>query len=191
LIKASIYFPSEEYENMALALLDYYKDFQTETGAFRIVENAKLIMAHPHCYATESYLYASYALKRPEFLKIAERASDWLRAMQNSDGSLFRTYEVKGADEFVPIKERLKTSDATAQATRIWKLLGVNRDGIEKAYGYLHGELRQGGLRLFKSGSLANKVLSWRGPIYSWPTFFYLHSLILPLGEIEYCRQIF
>ncbi len=191
LLKASTFLRDDKYEKTAFELLDKYKQLQTENGGFSIYEGSNVVMTHPHCYATEGFLYAYHVFKNQEFLEAARKSSDWLCRMQNSDGSLYRRYNIEEKAGHRPRKEKLKTSDATAQATRIWKLLGVNRKGIEKAYKYLNGELKGNGLRLYKNASLRGKLLSWRRAIYSWPTFFYLHSLLLPYGEIEYCNELF
>jgi len=181
-MKSSVYFRDEKYTGTALELLDKYKQLQKEKGSFKINESSNVIMVHPHCYATEGFLYAYYASKRREFLDVAKKSSNWLCKMQNSDGSFYRCYNAGKKAEHRRRQERMKATDATAQATRIWKLLGVNREGIEKAYRYLDSELKDNGLRLFKTVSLR---------VYSWPTFFYLHSLILPFGQIEYCKELF
>ena len=149
-----------------------------------------MTMAHPHCYATEGYLYAYYVTGNKEFRDVAFRAGDWLSKMQNKDGSIYRTYYSEEKEEPHQTREKLKTSDATAQATRIWKLLSTNGDNIERAYRYLNSELK-GGLRLFRNESPVEKLLSWRRPVYSWPTFFFIHSVSLPFGELDYTRELF
>lgn len=189
--KASFYLRDKKYERTALELLDKYKPLQTEYGSFRINESSNVIITHPHCYATEGFLYAYYAFKRQEFLEMAMKSSDWLCKMQNSDGSFYRSYAIEKTADHRQRQEKTKTSDATAQATRIWKLLGVNQERIEKAYNYLNSELKDNGLRLYKNASMKGKVFSWRRSVYSWPTLFYLHSLVLPFGQIEYCRELF
>jgi uncharacterized protein YyaL (SSP411 family) len=184
LIKASKYLRDEKYMKMALRLLDRYKPLQKENGGFKINESSESIMVHPHCYATEGFLYAYYASKRREFLEVAKKSSDWLCKMQNRDGSFYWWYDAEKEVEHRHRREKVKATDATAQATRIWKLLGVNRQGIEKAYRYLDNELKDNGLRLYT-------IESERESIYSWPTFFYIHSLLLPFGQMKYCRELF
>lgn len=195
LIKASIFLKNQKWEKMAFKLLDHYKKLQLENGRFLICENIDKIMTHPHCYATEGFLYAYYYSKEKEFLEIAMKSADWLSEAQNEDGSFFRWYPLseKAADHGLKRpKSKLppKVTDATAQATRIWKLLGVNKEGVEKAYEYLNGELKDNGLKLFESHSFF-KLFTLYHKVYSWPTFFYLHSLLLPHGKIEYTQEIF
>jgi uncharacterized protein YyaL (SSP411 family) len=191
LLKASRYLEKKEYEMTALDLLNKYKQFQSEDGYFRVNEDSSEVMSHPHCYAIEGFLYAYHVLKRRELLEIVKKASEWLCKVQNADGSFYRRYHEEKSAEQRKIQEKLRTSDATAQATRIWKLLGTNQKGIEKAYAYLENELHNNGLRLYKNTSLKSRLVSSRRPVYSWPTFFYLHSLTLPFSKMEYCLELF
>lgn len=190
LLKASISLKDSKYEERALEILGKYGKLQMEDGGFKVNDGSAEVMTHPHCYATEGFLYAYSVLGRSELLENVKKGSDWLVKTQNSDGSLYRYYYPESTVDEVKRQERLKTADATAQATRIWKLLGVNKKGVEKAYTYLDAQLN-GGLRLFKDESLSGKLLSRFGAIYSWPTFFYLHSLMLPFGDIKYCGELF
>lgn len=189
LLKAAVYLKDLEHEKIAYKLLERYKRLQLDGGNFQLNDDTQITMTHPHCYATEGFLFAYYHSKKNEYLKMVERASSWLSLNQNKDGSLYNVYPIQ--------KERkgraglVKTSDATSQASRIWKLLGVNKDGIYKAYSYLNDELVDNGLPLFKYPSLKSRVLNWRRDISSWPTFFYLQSLTLSFGQMEYCRDLF
>lgn len=190
LLKAAKSLGDKRHEATALTLLKEYRQLQEEDGRFRLNQDSIVTMTHPHCYATEGYLYAYHATKNKDFLDIACRAGDWLSKMQNKDGSLYRTYYSKETGEPYKLRGRLKTSDATAQATRIWKLLSANEGNIGRAYKYLDSE-RDGGLRLFKNESIGERLLSWRRPVYSWPTFFFIHSLSLPFGDMNYTRELF
>jgi hypothetical protein len=190
LLKASHYLKDTAYQEVALRLLDEFKQLQMENGAFRVNLDSKLIMTHPHCYAIEGYLYSYHMLGDPKLLEIAQKASEWLRDKQNSDGSWMRCYSLD-SNNLTRIGEKSRTSDATAQATRIWKLLGVNEEEVGRAYRYLEKESRGGGLRLFRNPSLAGKLLSWNSSIYSWPSFFYIHSLMIPFGRIDRCKELF
>lgn len=180
LIKASRILGDKKYKRTALGLLDKYKQLQNDDGSFKIGEDASTIMTHPHCYATEGLLYAYYTLEGRELLEAAKKSGAWLSKAQNSDGSFYLSYGVGSKTEL----EKIKATDSTAQATRIWKLLGINKDGIEKAYKYLDSERNKRGLRLYKIESMQTFV-------HSWPTFFYIHSLLMPFGEMEYCRELF
>lgn len=186
-IKASKYSGNKEYEDVATEILGKFKNLQTPEGAFRISDVSNIIVTHPHCYSTEGFLYAYHKLQNLEYLEIAKKASNWLSNVQNSDGSLYQSYTTT---KMKLREERIKTSDATAQATRVWKLLGVFPERIEKSYNFLDSMLSNGGL-LLKKNSLANMLSNWNSRIYSWPTFFYIHSLVLPFGKMEFCTEIF
>jgi len=189
LLKAAVYLKDLEHEKIAYKVLDRYKQLQLDSGNFQLNDDTQITMTHPHCYATEGFLFAYYHSKKNEYLKVVERACSWLVLNQNKDGSLYSMYAIqKEGKEKV---RQAKTNDATSQATRIWKLLGVNQDGIDRAYSYLNGELRDNGLPLFKQSSLKSRMFFWRRDVFSWPTFFYLHSLTLPFGQMEYCRDLF
>ncbi|MCX6648709.1 MAG: hypothetical protein NTV61_04895 [Candidatus Bathyarchaeota archaeon] len=185
LLKISKYVKEKEYEKRARKILDKYIKLQMDGGSFRINDESTDIMIHPHCYATEGYLYAYYILGEKKYLEVAQNATNWLTKNQNSDGSFYRRYSLSN------IKPQPKTSDAIAQATRIWKLLGINESGINKAYKYLEGVRESNGLRLFKNDLLGERILTWQRKTYSWPTFFYIHSLLLPFGNMERCGELF
>jgi len=191
LLKAAKYLKVEKYKTIALELLENYKQLQNADGSFRINDSSDEVMTHPHCYVTEGFLYAYHVTKEQSFLEVTKRSSDWLCRIQNSSGAFYRIYSSDKTDGSLRNLEKIQTSDATAQATRIWKLLGVNQEGIKKAYKYLDSELKDNGLRLLKSEFFRGKIFSWLRPVYSWPTLFYLHSLTLPFGQIEYCSELF
>ncbi|MEM3641869.1 MAG: hypothetical protein QXH37_08120 [Candidatus Bathyarchaeia archaeon] len=190
LFKAAEYLNEPKHLATAIKLLQAYKPLQEKDGRFRINQDAVITLTHPHCYATEGYLYAYYKTGNKEFLEIAHKAGEWLCKVQNPDGSLYRTYSPQGKKGTCQAQEKLKTSDATAQATRIWKLLGISKSSIERAYNYLNSEL-DGGLHLLRNESLVHRLLSWRRPVYSWPTFFFIHSLMLPFGGMDYAGELF
>jgi uncharacterized protein YyaL (SSP411 family) len=190
LFKAAEHLGDPKYRATAVTLLQEYTPLQEEDGRFRINEDSDVTLTHPHCYATEGYLYAYHKTRNKEFLEIAQKAAKWLCKMQNPDGSLYRAYHPQEKKETCRAQEKIKTSDATAQAIRIWKLLGMNKSNIERAYDYLKSEL-EGGLHLFRKESPLYRFLISRRPVYSWPTFFYIHSLILPFGDANYQSEIF
>ena len=184
LVKASTFFGDKVYMAMALELLDKAKQLQNMDGGFRINEGSSVIMTHPHCYATEGLLYAYHTSKRGVFLDTAKKSAAWLSRVQNPDGSFYLSYGTEKKAEHRDMQEETKATDSTAQATRIWKLLGVNQTGIQKAYEYLDSELNGNGLRLYR-------IESMRRSIHSWPTFFYIHSLMLPFGQMGYSGELF
>jgi hypothetical protein len=169
---------------MALQLLDKYLQVQNADGSFRINESSNVVLTHPHCYATEGLLYAYHITKRQKFLDAARKSGNWLFKTQNTDGSFYLYYNTGMVGDLKYEPTHIKATDSTAQATRIWKLVGANQKGIEKAYEYLNTQLVNNGLRLYDFASM-------RSVTHSWPTFFYIHSHLLPFGRIEYCSEIF
>jgi uncharacterized protein YyaL (SSP411 family) len=184
LIKASAHFNDQEYMRTAFELLKKCKRLQNEDGGFRINESSKRIMTHPHCYATEGVLYAYHTSRRQELLEVAKKSATWLRKAQNLDGSFNLSYGVDKNTSLEQRRNRIKATDSTAQATRIWKLLGVNHSGVEKAYGYLNSQRNDVGLRLYRTNSMRTSVCSWS-------TFFYMHSLMLPSRQLAYSNELF
>lgn len=200
LIKASIYIKDKEYEKMAIDLLEWAKEFQLADGRFVINKEEETTMVHSHCYASEGFLYAYYYLKDSRYRKIVEKSVNWLSRKQNEDGSFYKwypslsirahTHESSGVMNLLTKTKmyREKVTDATAQATRLWKLLGINKKGVNKAYHYLENQSENGGLKLTKSRLIFERSSS---RIYSWPTFFCLHSHLLPYGKMKYVRELF
>jgi len=115
LLKASAYFGNSEYKKAAFKLLNKCKRLQLKDGSFQVNDENSITLTHPHCYATEAFLYAYYNLEREEYLEVAEKASQWLGKIQNEDGSLYRSYSVEKST--TGKLKRVKTTDATAQAT--------------------------------------------------------------------------
>ena len=183
-IKAATYLKDQEYMKTAFRLQDKYARVQNQDGSFTINENSEVVLTHPHCYATEGLLYAYYITKRRKFLESALKSGKWLSKTQNNDGSFYQYYNTGIVGDLKYEPTHIKATDSTAQATRIWKLLGANQKGIEKAYEYLNRQLVNNGLRLYETASMQSAT-------HSWPTFFYLHSRLLPFGRIEHCSEIF
>jgi len=100
-------------------------DLQSDDGLFWANQERKYVFTHAHCYATEGYLYAYGQMGEAEFLRICIASGDGLIKLQNRDGSLYSAYKNR-----LSIRSRLKsvfypkkTTDATAQAVRIWLIL--------------------------------------------------------------------
>lgn len=184
LIKASALFNDQEYMRTGLELLEKCRKLQNEDGGIRINESSNRIMTHPHCYATEGVLYAYHTSKRQELLDVAKKSAAWLRKAQNPDGSFNLSYGIDKNTTRERTRNRIRATDSTAQATRIWKLLGVNPSGVKKAYSYLDSQRNDNGLRLYR-------IPSMQASVCSWPTFFYMHSLMLPFGQLEYSKELF
>lgn len=196
LVKASVFLKDDGYKDMAVELLKWAEELQLENGRFAYSKAENKTMTHYHCYAAEGFLYAYHSLKHKRYLKVVEKAAEWLNVAQNDDGSFYQWYPktpTRGSGGryrtlLSKLGYKVKVTDATAQATRIWKVLGTNYDAMEKAYRYLESESKDGGLRLSRRGL----IYEHSDPrIYSWPSFFYIHSLLMEFGCIEKAAEIF
>lgn len=185
LLKAWTCLREEKYKEMAINLLEWSKTLQLEDGRFVITDGETKTMTHYHCYATEGFLYTYFILREREYLKIATQAIDWLSKVQNGDGSFFSWYPSPPKSRLHP---KIKVTDATAQATRFWKLLGINLEGINKAYSYLEQQVVDGGLTYSRWRRLP---FSKPKLVYSWPTMFYMHSLLIEYGRFEMITNLF
>lgn len=113
------------YRERAKKVCNWVLTLQAENGAFWANIYRKYIFTHTHCYATEGLLYTYWILKDESYLKATKKSGEWLISIQNVDGSLYRDYKNnlsitrKTYSKFIP----MKTTDATAQAVRIWIIL--------------------------------------------------------------------
>ncbi len=109
----------------AASLLEWSKTLQSDDGAFWSNEFKKTVFTHSHCYSTEGFLYACWATEDDDYLDVALKATEWLARAQMRDGSL--NYQYKNRLSVLDgLKDRLikrKTTDATAQAVRLWLLV--------------------------------------------------------------------
>ena len=188
ILKAYINLNDNKYKIIAVKLLNEYKKLQTDKGNFLINKEINKTLIHPHCYATEAFLFAYYTLKKSEYLNIIDNSINWLSKIQNSDGSFYDEYIYNTKmNNTIPNQKKIKRTDATAQITRIWKVMGKNEDGINKAYNFLNKQIDNKGLKLFN-----NSRLGYIFPkLYSWPLFFYIHSLLIPFGQIKSIEEVF
>jgi len=183
---------NETYKEVACKLLDWAMKLQLPEGRFSINEMNNATMLHPHCYATEGFLYAAKILDSRKYLDVAKNASRWLKSVQNANGSFYKWLPYmpgSPAKRLVHAMFKTTVTDATAQAIRIWKLLGKNSEGVYRAQDYLNKMQLDGGLRLY---TRKVKFMEIRGRrIYSWPSFFYIHSCSIGYGEFEKIDEIF
>lgn len=193
LLKASIYLHDEKYTEICLKLLRWAKNLQTTSGRFVINEKDDSTMLHPHCYAIEGFLFAYHHMEKKWMLNVVEKASRWLRNIQNKDGSFPRWYPNHSSKSFKSKVFKLlfkeKPLDVCAQTLRIWKILGENSENIKKLETYLKKNSYGVELPLLNYKSLG---FEWkRREIYSWPTFFYMHALMIPHNDIKYASELF
>jgi hypothetical protein len=187
LLKAYLLLKDDKYRDMTITLLDWGMKFQQHNGRFIMNDIMRDTRIHPHCYATEGYIFAYYYLKEEKYLEVATKSAKWLSSILNNDGSIYGWYFKNKIKNKIRLLRNEKVTDALSQSIRIWKLLGVNENGINKSLFFLSNQLRNGGLPLKKQELPLYKNMK----IYSWPTFFYLHALMLPFGKIEYAKEIF
>jgi len=183
----------ESYRTMAEQVLDWTADLQTEEGRFKINHYNSNTCLHPHCYATEGFLFASEHINEKRYWQIARKAGDWLAKIQNKNGS-FPQWLPKYPDKTIVKKilrkfVQVESIDVTSQAIRIWNLLGTHEENIRRAETFLQNANNDVGLPLTKKKLWATEI----GPkmIYSWPTFFYMHSKLIRFRESAKRLEIF
>lgn len=115
------------------------QEIQKETGAFPARADQDYIFTHAHCYALEGLISAYPIFKENKILEAFLKAVEWLVAAQNPDGSFYDYYGLPGLGKRLSASHnilrsiyhgtitvdsnriiRLKRSDATAQAARIF-----------------------------------------------------------------------
>jgi uncharacterized protein YyaL (SSP411 family) len=104
------------FKESAKKVCDWVLSLQKTNGAFAATEDESYTFTHAHCYATEGLLYGYFSLNNQKYLDAVQQSGKWLIKAQNADGSLYRHYDKR---VFIPTK----TTDATAQASRIWVIL--------------------------------------------------------------------
>ena len=175
----------ERYRAAALRLFGWALSLQQPDGRFAIDEQHGATMTHPHCYAAEALLYAAWALQDDALRAALDRAAAWLAAAQNADGSFDRWYG--GGPRLL---FRTKVSDATAQALRIWRIMGKHPDNAARAESFLVSvALDDRGLPNYR------RVLGpfeWRNnEVCSWATFFWHHALSIDIGDGSAVAELF
>lgn len=184
---------NENYRQITERLLDWATELQSDEGRFRINHQNDNTMLHPHCYATEGFLFASQHINKKRYWDITKKAGDWLAEVQNEDGSFYRWFP-KHPSETLAGKVfrkfcRAKCTDATAQAIRIWKVLGMHEENIKLAEKFLEKMISDSGLPLVKRKLWLIELKQRK--VFSWPTFFYAHAKIMELGNYSRANEIF
>jgi uncharacterized protein YyaL (SSP411 family) len=175
-----------EYRDIAYEILRWAGKSQLSSGRFRNNQRDESTNLHPNCYALEGFLFSYYYLKNGWLLDIVKRGLDFLSNVQKADGGLPHHYPRKNL-----VLER-EVTDATAQAVRLWKLAGLHKEAVERAYRFLESCQANYGLlhsRVYAFGLSLSPLRSKL--IYSWPTFFYLHSRLLPFNGFDFISELF
>jgi hypothetical protein len=124
LLKVWKHSQDKRFLESAAALLAWAKGLQADDGAFWSDEHRNIVFTHSHCYSVEGFLYAHVVAENESYREVAARGIDWLYRAQLRGGSM--NYQYKNIRSILDgLKDRLikrKTSDATAQAVRLWLL---------------------------------------------------------------------
>lgn len=186
-------FGDESCKRIGTRLLDNLAKHQRKDGRFVIDKTSDNTMLHPHCYATEGYLVAGIIWERDDYLNIVRKASQWLANVQNNDGSFYKWLPNTGYHSVTKrIMSRFvktKVADATAQAIRIWKVLGENHAGIAKAEEFIGFMTNEYGLR--NHAREIGFITSIDERVYSWPGFFYIHAMLIEFGDTSKAIEVF
>lgn len=166
----------EKFLISAKKVLEWGQKLELNSGRFIISFESEETYTHAHNYALEAMLKASEFFNDTALLKNAARGAIWLSTMQNDDGSFWNFYNSK--------RERMKVSDATAQALRIWLILdekGITcfSGNIEKSLRFLakmqcssHDKHSSGGILYGQQKK--NKIKHAN----SWATIFTVQALL-------------
>lgn len=184
----------KKYKDISNSLLNWAVKLQTNEGRFKINYNNNYTHLHPHCYAIEGFLYAAQYTNKDLYWNTVGKATNWLREVQNEDGSFFQwfpKYPSKGLKEDIIRRiVRVKCSDITSQAIRLWKILGEYENNIKQAEKFLESmNIDSIGLSLIKRK--VNFIEMKESKIYSWPTFFYIQSKFIQFGDKSKAIEIF
>lgn len=197
------------FAHAAEAVLAWAERLQDSDGAFWANEHRRRVFAHAHCYAVEGFLYAAAQGCWP--VEAGMRGARWLGLVQARNGAVCRTYK-----DNLSLRTRLsaaivpaETTDATAQAVRIWLLartLGGERQFdacAERAVGFLLSVQRDDPSDrsvhgAFPYGRRTVLGVSRTDPrLFTWCTQFGASALMWldmssdSVGPEELCRELF
>jgi uncharacterized protein YyaL (SSP411 family) len=193
LLKTAKHSAHSVFRKSAEALLNWAVELQADDGAFWSNEHRKAVFTHAHCYAVEGFLYAFFATRHHSYLDTANCGIRWLSTVQHTDGALNYQYKnrISVLDALRDRLVRRKTTDATAQAIRLWLLAGAlsrsdhYRSNAERAIEFLgrmqcepHDRDEMAGGMLYR---LRDSVL-WKHPepvLYSWCTQFAVQAFMM------------
>ena len=160
----------------AKKLLRWAQKLQTVTGEFLISSKSEQVYTHANNYALEGLLKASEFFNDTSLLKNAVHGAKRLSKMQNDDGSVWNYYNSE--------RNKIKVSDATAQALRIWLILNEKgvpffSTNVDKGFEFL-GKLQCLSENVHASGGIyygqqmSNKIMH----VNSWATIFTIQALM-------------
>lgn len=170
---------NDELRDAAMRVCEWALVQQKPDGSFPINKRNKAINLHTHCYTIETLLYAYASQNDSRFLEAAERATDWMIKVQNSDGSLWIWYGAGGLN--------VKPGYAISQFVRICLLMhslhckeGAIEAAKKAARFLLSMQSTDSDVRM--NGGLHEDIAKY-GPIMrkspritSWATMFAIHA---------------
>lgn len=159
---------------------------QDQTGFFRVHSQSRSVFTHTHCYATEGLTYASEYFGDKQLLSATMNAALWLVRLQK----LYKRIPAwlhNGRPSFD------NDSSSLAQTIRIlsvladlksdklhYSIITMLENLLKMQYTRTGDPDALGGFYLMETGSSLLKIRLPR--LYSWPTMFSVHALLL-LGD--------
>jgi hypothetical protein len=126
LIEASELLDRPELKKISVELADRLVETTYREGVFYTQPDFSCSYTHGHCYAVEGLLYAD-ALGVRDSADLLRECAEKLVSLQRGTGGVVNWY---GRDE-----DLIETSDATAQAVRIWQCVDSGRFAAQIARG--------------------------------------------------------
>ncbi len=135
-----------EFRDCARRVLNRTLELQHEDGSFWANDREAYVFTHAHCYALEGFLHGQMKTQDESYYETFKRGVDWLMDVQTADGALLRDYKADPRYSRYLKADRifsLCTSDATAQAVRLWTIMYVKsheekyRESAQRGIGFL------------------------------------------------------
>lgn len=184
-------FDRPDYEAAARRILDWTVALQRDGGGLPINTSTECVRLHPHCYALEGLLFCGAALDDGDYTEAARRGAGFLVDRQNADGSFpqwFPHTHGSVARRLVDRATGLRVGDAPSQAIRIWRVLDMAEGSIQRAERFIESVRAGDGVPLhIRSLGPVERA----GPVYSWPTFFYLHACMVGTQQRPSALELF
>jgi len=174
----------KRYFDSAERLLKWGLGLQSDSGRFHASYVLNETYSHAHCYAVEGLLKATKFFGRETLSEHIIRAARCLSGMQNGDGSIWNYYGAR--------REKIKPSEALAQALRIWILTEEHFDVGKNEF---EMSIRKGLSFLGKMQCVSGNIHSSGGIYYgeqngekikhvnAWATLFTIQALLFLKGK--------
>lgn len=176
LLKLAAYAGDPKFEQGARRVCDYALNLQASDGMFWSMPTKNFVFTHAHCYACEGFISAGAYTGEEKYTKAALKGVEWLRKVQNEDGSVYQVYadDRKLKQSARQKVHAFKAADASSQAARLFALAG---DGYENNYhraiSFIKDEMQSpsGGLHYIKGRFKTDYMM------YAWPTMFAIQAI--------------